>query len=68
MPSWRREGDLPAARALQQVDDLTATLAWTRAAGAQVPWGPRPSGGRDSALVQFPGGYVAELHDPRPGR
>ncbi|KJK59114.1 glyoxalase [Saccharothrix sp. ST-888] len=51
-----------------QVDDLTATLARARTAGAQVLWGPQTAGGRDSALVQFPGGYLAELHDLRPGR
>ncbi|MBF9066710.1 VOC family protein [Streptacidiphilus fuscans] len=46
-----------------QVADLTATLAKARAAGAQVLWGPVTAGGRDSAVVQFPGGYVAEIHD-----
>ncbi|MFD5563413.1 glyoxalase [Kitasatospora griseola] len=51
-----------------QVDDLTATLARATAAGAQVLWGPQTTADRDSALVQFPGGYVAEIHDPRPQR
>ncbi|MFF2147369.1 glyoxalase [Kitasatospora sp. NPDC058190] len=51
-----------------QVDDLTTTLARATAAGAQVLWGPQATADRDSALVQFPGGYVAEIHDPRPQR
>ncbi|WP_051814316.1 glyoxalase [Kitasatospora sp. MBT63] len=50
-----------------QVDDLATTLTRARAAGAQVLWGPRTTADRDSALVQFPGGYVAEIHDPHPG-
>ncbi|MGW1161989.1 VOC family protein [Streptomyces sp. NPDC002519] len=46
-----------------EVTDLTATLAKARSAGATVLWGPVTTGGRDSALVQFPGGYIAEIHD-----
>ncbi|WP_377273054.1 glyoxalase [Peterkaempfera sp. SMS 1(5)a] len=46
-----------------QVEDLAATLTRARAAGAVVLWGPRRAAGRDSAVVKFPGGYVAEIHD-----
>ncbi|MEV7358022.1 glyoxalase [Kitasatospora sp. NPDC091276] len=45
------------------VSDLAATLAKARAAGATVLWGPYASPRRDSAMVQFPGGYIAEIHD-----
>ncbi|WP_329560555.1 glyoxalase [Kitasatospora sp. NBC_01266] len=50
------------------VTDLTTTLTKARAAGATVLWGPYTSAQRDSAMVQFPGGFIAELHDggPRP--
>ncbi|MFJ9608505.1 glyoxalase [Kitasatospora sp. NPDC101176] len=51
-----------------QVDDLAATLARATAAGAQVRWGPTATADRDSALVQFPGGYLAEIHDTRTHR
>ncbi|MGY5122651.1 glyoxalase [Streptomyces sp. 900105755] len=44
------------------VEDLTATLHKAEAAGARVLWGPYDGKGRDTAMVQFPGGYVAELH------
>ncbi|WP_225102578.1 glyoxalase [Streptomyces sp. CoH27] len=44
------------------VKDLTSTLHRAEVAGAKVLWGPNTSQGRTSAMVQFPGGYVAELH------
>ncbi|MFB6877470.1 glyoxalase [Streptomyces sp. NPDC056323] len=45
------------------VKDLAVTLRKAGAAGANVLWGPYTGGdGRSSAVVQFPGGYVAELH------
>ena len=28
--------------------------------------GPYSAGDRDAAMVRFPGGYVAEIHSPRP--
>lgn len=46
-----------------QVAHLAVTLAKARSAGATVLWGPRRAGGRDSAVVKFPGGYIAEIHD-----
>ncbi|AOI78397.1 VOC family protein [Burkholderia sp. NRF60-BP8] len=45
-----------------EVSDLTATLKQAQAAGVTVLVPPFESGGRDAALVQFPGGYVAEIH------
>ncbi|MDH6578206.1 glyoxalase [Kitasatospora sp. MAP5-34] len=47
------------------VSDLGATLAKAQGAGATVLWGPQASSQRDSAMVQFPGGYIAEIHDER---
>jgi hypothetical protein len=36
-----------------------------RRAGATVLWGPYEGKTLDSAIVQFPGGYVAEIHQGR---
>ncbi|MET0365682.1 MAG: glyoxalase [Sphingobium sp.] len=44
------------------VTDLTATLAKASAAGATILSGPYDAGDRKAAMVQFPGGYVAEIH------
>jgi predicted enzyme related to lactoylglutathione lyase len=44
------------------VDDLPGTLEKAKATGATVLVQPFTSRGRQSAMVQFPGGYVAELH------
>jgi len=46
-----------------RVANLAATLSKAEAAGATVLSGPHRSGGRDSAVVRFPGGYIAEIHD-----
>ncbi|KAB0645057.1 VOC family protein [Burkholderia territorii] len=45
-----------------EVPDLAATLKKAEAAGATVLVPPFTADGRDAALVQFPGGYVAEIH------
>ncbi|RQT21189.1 VOC family protein [Burkholderia contaminans] len=45
-----------------EVHDLGATLEKAKAAGVTVLVPPFTSDGRDAALVQFPGGYVAEIH------
>lgn len=45
-----------------EVDDLPGTLAKARAAGVTVLAGPLAIAGRQSAIVTFPGGYVAEIH------
>jgi hypothetical protein len=44
------------------VANLDATLAKGVAAGVTVLVPPRPSGDRRAAMVQFPGGYIAEIH------
>lgn len=45
-----------------EVSDLTAVLARATATGSRVLAGPYASRGRDAAVVEFPGGYVAEIH------
>jgi predicted enzyme related to lactoylglutathione lyase len=45
-----------------EVEDLAATLAKARVAGATLLVEPYVAGGRAAALVEFPGGYVAEIH------
>jgi predicted enzyme related to lactoylglutathione lyase len=45
-----------------EVSDLTETVQKAQTAGAAILVAPLTSGGRRSALVQFPGGYIAELH------
>jgi hypothetical protein len=50
-----------------EVDDLAQTLEKATAAGATLLVAPFESAGRKSAMVQFPGGYIAEIHaDLRP--
>jgi len=44
------------------VDDLRQTLAKARAAGARVRVAPFASDGREAAVLEFPGGYIAEVH------
>jgi hypothetical protein len=45
-----------------EVKDLTATLAKATAAGVTVLVEPFDSDHRQAAIVQFPGGYIAEIH------
>ena len=45
-----------------EVADLDGTLAKARGAGATVLVAPYTAGDRKAALVQFPGGYIAEIH------
>jgi hypothetical protein len=47
-----------------EVANLAATLAKAKAAGVTILTGPYTSDHRDAALVQFPGGYIAEIHSP----
>ena len=42
--------------------DLDTTLAKAKSAGVRVLVEPYSTAGRRSAFVQFPGGYVAEIH------
>jgi predicted enzyme related to lactoylglutathione lyase len=44
------------------VPDLTVTLARATAAGVTVLVPPYTAGTRRAAIVQFPGGYIAEIH------
>ena len=45
-----------------EVDNVPETLSRARSAGVVVLVPPYESDGRSAALVQFPGGYVAEIH------
>jgi predicted enzyme related to lactoylglutathione lyase len=45
-----------------QVRDLGATLEKAKAAGAKILSAPYTSHDRTGAIVEFPGGYVAEIH------
>ena len=45
-----------------EVADLGATLDKARGTGAVILAGPYASDGRTAAIVQFPGGYIAEVH------
>jgi hypothetical protein len=44
------------------VSSLAATLAKAKSAGARILWGPYYGPALATAIVQFPGGYVAEIH------
>jgi predicted enzyme related to lactoylglutathione lyase len=45
-----------------EVSNLTGTLARAKAAGVEVLVAPYTADQRSSAVVQFPGGYIAEVH------
>ncbi len=45
-----------------EVTNLADTLARAKAAGAVIVVAPYSSDKRDAAIVQFPGGYIAEIH------
>ena len=44
------------------VDDLPNTIVKAKAAGARVITEPYGVAGRRAAMVQFPGGFIAEIH------
>lgn len=46
-----------------EVSSLTDTLAKAHALGVTVLVQPYSSGGRTAAVVEFPGGYIAEIHE-----
>jgi hypothetical protein len=48
-----------------EVDDLSDTLTKAKAAGASVPVGPYGVIGHVAAMVQFPGGFIAEIHSAK---
>ena len=60
------DGHLPYPYGIEltgyEVADLKATLTKATNSGATVLVEPFTSERRDSAMVQFPGGYVAEIH------
>jgi hypothetical protein len=45
-----------------EVLDLQQTLSKAKSLGVTVLIDPFTSDGRNSAIVQFPGGYIAEIH------
>jgi hypothetical protein len=45
-----------------EVVNLASTLEKAKAAGVSVLAGPFSADGRNAAMVQFPGGYIAEIH------
>jgi hypothetical protein len=45
-----------------EVRSLAATLAKAKSAGATVLVAPYQADQRSAAMVQFPGGYIAEIH------
>jgi predicted enzyme related to lactoylglutathione lyase len=49
-----------------EVHDLDATLGKAKTAGVKVLVPPCASAGRNSAIVEFPGGYIAEVHSLTP--
>ena len=49
-----------------EVADLAQTVAKAAAAGATVLVDPFKSADREAAMVQFPGGYIAEIHTVSP--
>ena len=62
------DGHLPYPYGLEltgyEVADLKDTVAKATTSGATVLVEPFTSERRDSAIVQFPGGYIAEIHAP----
>lgn len=46
-----------------KVDDLAATLVRAQSAGVKVISEPVAIGAGATAMLQFPGGYIAEVHD-----
>jgi predicted enzyme related to lactoylglutathione lyase len=47
-----------------EVANLTDTLAKAKAAGVEILIPPYTADQRNAAIVQFPGGYIAEIHSP----
>jgi hypothetical protein len=44
------------------VENLTDTLDKAKSAGAAILVPPYTADQRNAAMVQFPGGYIAEIH------
>lgn len=49
-----------------QVRDLSATLEKAKASGATILSPPYTTDNRSTAIVEFPGGYIAEIHSVSP--
>ena len=47
-----------------EVANLADTLAKAKAAGVEILVAPYTADQRNAAIVQFPGGYIAEIHSP----
>lgn len=47
-----------------EVANLADTLGKAKAAGVEILVAPYLADGRNAAIVQFPGGYIAEIHSP----
>jgi hypothetical protein len=45
-----------------EVPDLAGTLGKAKAAGVNILVAPYAADSRESAIVEFPGGYIAEIH------
>jgi predicted enzyme related to lactoylglutathione lyase len=45
-----------------EVSNLATTLEKGKTAGVEVLTGPYAADGREAAIVEFPGGYIAEIH------
>ncbi len=60
------DGKLPAPYGREltgyEVPSVPETLAKAKAAGVQLLGAAYRSEGRDAAMIEFPGGYVAEIH------
>ena len=46
-----------------QVTDLSDTLAKAKASGARVLSELYDAGDRTTSILEFPGGYIAEIHE-----
>jgi len=49
-----------------EVTDIAATLEKAKAAGVKILSAPYAAGDRTTAIIQFPGGYIAEVHSVIP--
>jgi hypothetical protein len=49
-----------------EVKDLQGTLTKAKTSGAVVLVDPYTTDGRAAAMIQFPGGYIAEVHEAAP--
>src|SRR6202453_4397190 len=60
------DGHLPYPYGLEttgyEVPNLAATLDKAKTAGAEILVPPYATDGRQAAMVQFPGGYIADIH------